>query len=449
MAEGREDKSQKHRVSVPSFAQKRIGSRDDKTYGIQIYDYDNMYAQRVRNAKDSSGTATACAKLFSKHTRGRGFKNKNLEQLIVNEYGQTLGDIHKLICDDRSLFLGYAIHVSYNPLLQPISIKHVPFETIRLSTADEKGNVLTVKLHPDWGRESGKPFKKEQIVEVDLYTDDVDTIYEQIERAGGYDMWNGHVLYFSEQGKNVYPPAVFDPVLEDVLTDAGIKMWKFRGISTDFMASYFWLLNGEFATDAERNDYVTALNSYQGVDNSHKVIVVENPLPDAKPEVVKIEKQDNDKVYELTETTVRENIIRLYGQPLALHAIKVQGQLGLSKEWEEAKINYDERTADERENIANAFKPILNLWAFGNPAPDGDYTVIPLTGLQEQKKVTPIGQTLEVGKLQSVQAVITDPNMRPEQKVNFLVAIYGIDIETASSVVNGTPLPQKLIENNV
>jgi hypothetical protein len=406
-----------------------------------------MYPQRVRNARDSSGTATACTKLFSKHLRGRGFKNQNLEKLVVNEYGQTLGDIHKLICDDRAMFPSFAIHITYNPLLQPISIKHVPWEVVRLSLPDDNGNILTAKMHPDWARESGKPFKKENIVEVDLYTNDLDTMFEQIERAGGYDKWNGHLLYFSEAGINTYPSAVFDPVFEDVLTDAGIKMWKFRGISTDFMASYFWLVNGEFGTDEERDEYVGALNSYQGVDQSHKVIVVENPLPNSKPEVVKIEKQDNDKVYELTETTVRENIIRLYGQPLALHAIKVQGQLGLSKEWEEAKINYDERTADEREKIGSAFKDILDNWAFGNPAADGDYTVVPLTGLQEQKKVTPIGQVLEVGKLQSVQMVITDPNMGTNQKVNFLVAIYGIKKEVAEAIVNGTELPTELIEN--
>jgi len=429
------------RIAVPSFAQKRVLFRDDKSLNVQSYDLDNIYPQRVRNAINSSGTGTACTTLFTKHLRGRGFKNDDLEKLIVNEKNQTLADVHRLVCADRAMYLGWALHVSYNAMLEPIAIKHIPFEYIRLSIADDMGNVLTAKIHPDWARESGKPFDRSKIIEIDFYTEDTERIYEQIERAGGFDKWQGHVLYFSEKGSNVYPPAVCDPVFEDVLTDAGIKIWKFRGISTDFMANYFWIFPGEFADSVERENYIAAVNSFQGADNSHKIAVVECPVPESKPELMKVEKQDNDKVYELTETTVRENIIRAYGQPLALHAIQMPGSLGLSREWEEAKANYDERTADDRERIAYSFKPILSRWAYGNPAPDGDYLVVPLTGLADEKQTKPISETLEVGKLQSLQLVITDTTMTSEQKINFLVAVYGIDFETSVSIVNGTPLP--------
>ena len=88
-----------------------------------------------------------------------------------------------------------------------------------------------------------------------------------------------------------------------------------------------------------------------------------------------------------------------------------------------------------------SFKPILSRWAYGNPAPDGDYLVVPLTGLADEKQTKPISETLEVGKLQSLQLVITDTTMTSEQKINFLVAVYGIDFETSVSIVNGTPLP--------
>lgn len=431
------------KIAVPSFATKRIVPRDDKSLGIQMYDADNIYPQRIRNAINSSSTATACTNLFAKHLRGRGYQNQALENLIVNSKKQTLSDIHRLICYDRSMYLGYAIHVSYNAMLQPISIQHVPFEYIRLELPDDFGNVTQVKVHPDWARETGK-FDRNKLLTFDLYTSDVNIMYEQIERAGGFDKWQGQILYYSEKGHLVYPPAVCDPVFEDVLTDAGIKMWKFRGISTDFMANYFWIFNGEFSNEQERESYVNALNSFQGVDDSHKIIVVECPHPSAKPELIKIEKQDNDKVYELTEQTVRENIIRSYGQPLTLHAIKTAGQLGLSKEWEEAKINYDERTTDDRIKVATTFKSILDTWFEGNPAPDGDYLVIPLTGLAEQKTVQPIAETLEVGKLTTMQMIITDQVMSVTQKINFLVAVYGIDYAVAQAIVTGGELPSKV-----
>lgn len=433
------------RIAVPSFATKRLVFRDDKTNGVQMYDLDNIYPQRVRNAVNSSGTATACTNLFQKHLRGRGYRDSALETLIINEKQQTLADVHRLLCYDRALYMGYAFHISYNALLQPIAIHHIPFEFVRIALADDIGAVSEVKVHPDWARETGK-FDKALLQTYDVYTDDVNIIYEQIEKAGGFDKWNGHVFYHSDKGHLIYPPAVCDSVFEDVLTDAGIKMWKFRGVSTDFMANYFWIFNGEFASDDERDEYVNAVNSFQGVDSSHKIIVVECPTPSAKPELQKVDRQDNDRVYELTEVTVRENIIRSYGQPLALHAIKVQGQLGLSKEWEEAKANYDERTADERLKLAYCFKPILDKWAYGNPSADGDYLIVPLTGLDEQKTVKPISETLEVGKLVAMQQVLTNPDMSTGQRVNFLVAVYGIDLLLAEAMVNGTQLPQQVKE---
>lgn len=429
------------RIAVPSFATKRVLNREDKTYGIQGYDLDNLYPQRVRNAINSSGTATACANLLLKHLRGRGYKNAALEDLIVNLAGQTLGDIHRLLCADRSMYRGWTYHVSYNAMLEPVEIKHVPFEYVRLAYPDDMGSVLTAKVYPDWAKESGKPVDRKLIKEFDLYTDDPLVIQEQVERAGGFDKWNGHIYYYSESGPHVYPPAVCDAVFEDVLTDAGIKMWKFRGISNDFMASYFWIFNGEFASETEREEYVTAVNSFQGVDNSHKVLVVECPVPASKPEIVPIQKQDNDRVYELTETTVRENIIRAHGQPLMLHAIHQAGSLGLTKEWEEAKKNYDERTEDDRVALGYTFEPVISRWAYGNPAPDGDYTILPLTKLPEAKSVQPLNEALDPASIAGLQTVIANPALTPPQKVNVLIAVYGVDKAVASAMVFGTPLP--------
>jgi hypothetical protein len=433
--------SKNSRIAVPSFAGKRVDVRSDKSLKIQLYDSDNKYPQRVRNAINASGTATATTNLLQKHLRGNGFRNTEIETLVVNERGETLADVHRLICADRAMYRGFALHIGYNALLEINSIKHIPIEVIRLSEPDDLGVVSTVKVHPDWAGESDKAFRRADVQEFHLYTKDSEKIYEQIESAGGYDKWQGHIFYHSDNGVGTYPPAVCDAVFEDVLTDAGIKMWKFRGISTDFMANYFWIFNGEFASDEERDEYVESLNSFQGVDSSHKIVVVECPTPNAKPEIVKVEKQDNDKVYELTETTVMENIIRSYGQPLALHAIKVAGQLGLSKEWEEAKANYDERTKDERDKIGDIIQGLLGDWFEGNPADDNDYLIVPLTGLEDDQNVKPIAETLEVGKIAALQTIVTDPTMQPQQKINFLNAVFGIDYNTAAAIVNGTPLP--------
>ena len=105
------------KVAVPTTTVKRIQKTIDKSLKIQTFDKDNEYPQRVAKAIDASGTATSCTKLFKKHLRGRGFSNKDIEKLVVNKNGQTLGDIHSLLCEDYAYFNGYCYHVQYNALL--------------------------------------------------------------------------------------------------------------------------------------------------------------------------------------------------------------------------------------------------------------------------------------------------------------------------------------------
>jgi transcriptional regulator with XRE-family HTH domain len=240
--------------------------------------------------------------------------------------------------------------------------------------------------------------------------------------------------------------------LENDLTDITLSQLEDIAIVLDIEVEHLFsdpqeMVEKKYSADEqEKNEYVQAVNSFQGVDNSHKVIVVECPTPNSKPELIKIEKQDNDKVYELTETTVVENIIRNYGQPKALHSISVSGSLGLTREIEEGKIVYDERTADEREKLGIVFKQILTNWFKGNPSPTEDYTIVPITGLTEEKKTKSISENIEVGKLTALQMTITDQNLTPQQKINFLVVVYGIDYTLASAMVNGTTLPTQILQ---
>lgn len=429
------------KVTVPTAATLRVKTKDNTSLGIQNYDLDNAYPQRVKNIIAASGTGSACAELLKKHLRGRGFANEFLDKVVVNARGETLGDLHNLLTEDRSLFKGFAFHIGYNPLLKVVSLTHVPFEYIRLGLPDDTGAVAQVAIHPDWAKQSGKSFDPGKIQWVDLYTDEPEKIMAQIDKAGGFDYWAGHVLYFSEAGHNTYPSAVCDSVLEDVITDAGIKIWKNRGVLTGFSANHILMYKGEFENDGARQQFIEDINQYQGADNAHKIMVVEVPTEESIPELKKIEQVSTDNLFQLTEVTVMENIIRRYGQPRTLHAIAQPGSLGLSREWEEAKINYDERTEEERKKIPAVVGAIMANWYMGDPAQGNayGYTVVPITGFTTKREQKTLSEILPAESVREVRAIVESSALTAEQKINIIIASYPIERRVAVSIVTGNP----------
>lgn len=433
-------------IAVPTQQDRRLKDVDIETYKIRAYDRDNNYTGRVGNAVDASGVATACTNLLKKHLRGKGYASKVLETLVVNEDKQTLGQVHKLLCKDMAVYRGYAYSVQYNGLLQVVGIKHVEFSTVRLSKRDASGITRTVRIHPDWGKDSGRKFDQKDIVTVDLFTTDKAEITAQIMRCNGqtfedkFANWNGHVYYHSEDGYLVYPKAMCDPVFEDVISDAGVKVYKNRQITTGFMCDYIVVYKGKFKDAAEKQTFVDKLANFSGYDRSHRFMVLEAETEDDIPDFTKLEAVDNDKKFSATEESVRESIIRAYSQPKALHSISTQGSLGLSKEIEESKAVYDERTADERVALGKAFEKVLENWYTPLQQSDLIYDIIPITGTSKQETRI-LADIIGVGGLQSMQSVMESTVMTPQQKVNFMVVSFGIPKDTAMAVVNGTPLP--------
>lgn len=425
---------------IPGVTERRIKPVDVKQYGVQGYDADNKYPQRIKYTIAASGTGVACTRLFSKYLKGRGFADAEVSKTPLNNSGQTLTDIHALVCQDYALYRGFALHIGYNALLQIISIKHVPFEFVRLNLPDDLENVSQATIYDDWGFDSGKKTDRKRFKTVDLYTTNVDKINSQIAKAGDISAWNGHLFYYSEDGALVYPKSPCDSVLEDVVTDSKVKIYKWRNTENGFMASHVYAHPGKFESDEAAEEFVNNLNAYQGADSSHKIMVVEVEDPAQMPQVVPFETPSKDKEFEYTESSVRENIIRAYGQPLVLHAVRTAGSLGESTEWEDAKKNYDERTEEERDRIAMVITKLMQQM---NPAITEDQLkVIPITGVQDKTAQAVLAIQFGVGGTQSLVDLIANPGLSPSQKINTLVIVFGIAQDKAASLVNGTPIPQ-------
>lgn len=421
---------------------RRMIVRDDFSKGIQKFDEDNIYPQRMEKLIASSVTAAACRDLMKRHLRGNGFAIPELENLVVDSSGTTLGQLHNHVCDDRSYIKGYAIHVGYNGLLEINSLKYVPFAFCRMLVADDTGTVSGIKIYEDWDKATGKTYDDTKAKIVDFFTTDKEKIAAQIQKAKGFSNWNGHIIWVSEAGKFTYPLSVIDAAIEDVSTEAGIKEFNYQSVNNGFTDKVVAVYKGKFASDQAAAEYSESLNNFQGAENSKNILLIEAEKPEDVPEWKTFESPKDEKRYDWTYSTVMEEIIRAYGQPLALQSIKTAGQLGQQKEFEEAEKLYDRKLKDLRNSIAVSFKPLLALWHEPSIRAIEDYSVIPISGIEEKAAVAPIAERLDVGTFQSMMLMLADTTIVDPVKINRLQLIFGFSKEEAEGMVLTTPIIQ-------
>lgn len=420
--------------------EKRFVVKESITDGILNYDIDNAYPQRVMYTIAASGTATSCTNLYAKYIHGRGFNNTEIGRLVLNRTKQSSDKILRKIAKDYAKFKGFALHFNYNALLEISEVNFVPFEHCRLTIPDDAGYVNKIAVYDDWDKRKSRSLDRKKIKKIHVFNPDPYVVLSQIDQAKGIDKYLGQVLWFSDDDKE-YPACSCDSVFEDVETDAKIKIFKWRTVTTGFMASHILVHKGKFENDSDRQAFKDSVKDFQGADNASKILTVEIDDAEQMPELLPFDIVNNDKLFELTETTIKNNIIQNYGQPLILLQIKTAGQLGGAQEMKDAMDFYDSTTAYERSLFENVFKIIFASWK--DVVPD-DTSIVPVSGIKVEAKKQTLASVLGVGGTQSLQAILADASTTPEQKINIMILVFGLEKSDAESIVKGTPITTPL-----
>ncbi len=415
--------------------ERRFKIKENLVEGILNYDADNAYPQRVMYSIAASGIATSCVNLYAKYIHGRGFLNADIGNLVINRSKQTCNKLLRKLAKDYAKFKGFALHVNYNGLFEIAEINFVPFEHCRLAIPDDAGYVSKIALYDDWDKKKSRNIDKRKIKFIDVFNPDPAVIMLQIDRDKGIENYRGQILWFSDDDKE-YPACSCDAVFEDVETDSKIKIFKWRTVTTGFMASHILVHKGKFENESERTTFKSSVESFQGADNSSKILTVEVDSPDQVPELLPFDIVNNDKLFELTESTIKNNIVQNYGQPLVLLSIKTPGQLGTSQEIKDAMDFYDQTTAQERAMFEEVFTRLLSKWV--EPT-DEAQVIIPVSGIKIEAKEQTLASMLQVGGTQALMTVLQG-TMDPQVKINTLIVVFGIDAEKADAIVNGTPI---------
>jgi len=409
---------------------KRITTKPNKTEGIVNYDVDNVYLQRVNDIVNSSGTATLCTAILAKFIYGGGFANEVLAAMFLNESKLTSNKLLFKIGKSLSRYGGFAVHVNYNGLFQKKSFSFVPFQDIRFTTDDEKNehrNMLAV--YDDWQKVKSSKIMQENIDYINFYDPDPETIEHEVVTAGGWDKYKGQIIYFTLNGIE-YPLAPSDSVLEDLQTDSHAKIFKNRNITTNFMASYI-VRTGMFEGEPEKDAFTDTLTTFQGADESSKFMLVEEESEESAFTLEKIDIQDIDKLYEFTEESVRNNIIRNYLIPPVL-LVATAGKLGSSTEIKDATAFYNGITEDQRRSVEEVFAEMFRNSVFPEQE---EFDII-----EVQAKTVPAKDTTE-GKAGIVK-IMESALLSDKEKRKILSNVYDLTDEEVQDLLPAAVLPE-------
>lgn len=364
-----------------------------QTLGIQRYGVDNLYPQVLRDIIAASSTGSECVERFANFIEGNGFREELFSEYVVNRRGDTADDIHALVCKDVADFDGMALHVNYNVQGDIVELHHVPFENCRLLEEDANGYMAKIAIHPDWtGKKTRKgkaiQVKKENIDYIDVFNPRKEVVLAQIEAAGGIEYYKGQVLWISGAGRNVYPVSRADRVITEMSTDEGLSNVKYRNVRCNFLPSGMVLTkkgssvkfddegNPVKPSKDEDEGFSDIIKQLQGDVNAGKLLEVTLNSEEDAPQFVRMNSNNYDKEFSVTDASVVERIYSAFGQE-PWYCIRV-GKVGFSGDiLEDAFEYYNSIVNKQQRMIERAFQKIFEHW-YEVANASNDYSVQPL-----------------------------------------------------------------------
>lgn len=427
--------------------ERRIVNRPNQTYGVLSYDLDNAYPQRLLEMVAAAPTAKDCWQKRTSFISGRSFEDETFGNAVINDHGLTVKKLLRGVASDKALFRGFAIHVNYNANYKISSVNYVKFEDVRMGDPDDPEHCHKLAVYPDWGRKSWKVLLTKRIQWFNRYNPNPEVIEQEVIEAGGWDQYKGQLLYFNPE-INDYPLAECDSVIEDIETEAGIKIFNNRTVTTGFLPAAMLFMKGKreeadnvnpdesgYFPQGNPSQIEIALGSFQGAKNGQKIVVIEHEDENDKPELATFPIQNNDKLFEVTEKSIERRIIKGFSIPKELVNAEKASGLSNGGEKKEAIRQFNDDTADERNEISEIFKDIFGrFWQVINTS--GNWTIVP----------TPDDVVEEViGKTagQNVTNLLLSP-LPNYVKRKTLEVVYGIKASDAEQMVLNTDDDEKV-----
>jgi len=436
----------------------RIHVENVKQYDILGYGADNLYPQSVKTIVQSSGRALSCIETLADYIEGNGFTDPTFYQAVINNDGETMDEILRKVSAQKAKYGGVSLLVKYNPFGEPVELYSVEFDEVRIGIGDHTGQFA---VYDNWDRLKSRQIKKADIEWYNQY--DPTKALEQIDNVG-FNNYKGQLLYLTTAGANAYCYAPIDSELETCVSDAQIKMSHYGMLTTGFMATTLITLAQALGED-DREDLTNTLTTFQGGDNSGQLLVLDG-IAKEDINISDLSSKNADAALEKTELSVSDRIRRRFKIPPILLGDKAETGFSDSGEFlRQSKAYYSEMTNKERRFVEELMTMIFKDWAFV-VNPSGNYSITPIvepTQTSESvetellKDLTqnerrglagfePLGgeeateslliETIGVGGVQALTAILADPTLSSDQKKNALIIVFGISDEDAQKLIS-------------
>ena len=342
-----------------------------KSADVYANDTDNAYPERMDRLINNSVTAKSAAAIMVQYLIGRGYGEH--DNLIVNkDKNLKLIDFADDVADDLAKQRGVFIHINWNALYQITDFSVIPYEWCRIGKTDSNDYAGKIAVCKEWL----KP-KRSDIQLIDIYNPRKKVIDAQVEKAGGWEHYKGQVLFVNMDTKLLYPLSRIDSVSEDCDSEAQASVYKNRLLRKGFFGNTLvvtrplvgdGLEQGSKAfqdAESERERFQQAIKDSLGAENTGGVLCLEMDFAGEKLEdailIKQIESRIDDKLFNYTESSVRENILVAFNNlPAGLIKTNETSLFGNSGEAiREMKRTYWENTTKERSLLTSVINRLL------------------------------------------------------------------------------------------
>lgn len=344
----------------------------NKSADVYANDTDNAYPERVDRLINNSVTAKSAAAIMVQYLIGKGFGNESDNIIINKDKNLKIIDFADDVADDLVKQRGVFIHVNWNALYQISDFSVIPFEWCRIGKMDSNEYAGKIAVCKEWL----KP-KRSDIQLIDVYNPSKKVIDAQVEKSGGWKNYKGQVLFVNMDTKLLYPLSRIDSVADDCDSEAQAAVYKNRLLRKGFFGNTLVVtrpLVGEglesgskalLDAESERERFQQAVKDSLGAQNTGGVLCLEMDFAGEKLEdailIKQIESKIDDKLFNYTETSVRENILVAFNNlPAGLVKTNEASLFGNSGEAiREMKRTYWENTTKERALLASVINQLL------------------------------------------------------------------------------------------
>lgn len=288
------------RHTIPEFSE--IRGKDWMGYGK-----DNLYPQYLLKLSQRSAKHNAILTGKQHFISGNGWvvdgeENAELQAFIDNaNKNETLDDILEKVALDLEIFGGFALEIIWNKLKTKIaSISHMDFSYLRSS---KKNSLFYFTRHwNDKGRDN------DNLIATLNPQDNKD--FERILAFNPRSRIGKQILYFKQyrSGLEVYPVPEYIGCVPYVEMDYEIANFHLNAIKNNFVGGY-WInfRNGIPEKEKQREIERAINNKFSGTDRAG-TSVINFSDPDKAPEFKPLQQNDMDKMFDILNKTVRQEI---------------------------------------------------------------------------------------------------------------------------------------------